>query len=94
MAPEPVQNANRRFVVTRVDAGVETNLIVSTALPANYTTDKVVRDELRSNAIRWMTDNPGVHIRIYSPANVGTTHTDSDLVYDSEISGPLFPVVG
>ena len=72
MPPEPVTQANRRFVVTRIDAGVETNVIASTPLPQGYTTDQVLRAPvLRQRPHLPRRSNPGVHLRIYSPANVG-----------------------
>ena len=40
MAPQPVTSANRRFVVTRLENGVETNVIASTPLPNNYTSTR------------------------------------------------------
>ena len=89
MAPEPVTSANRRFVITRIDAGVETNVIASTPLPQGYTTDQVLRAEYYNNARNYLAANPGVHLRIYSPANVGNQHLDSDCVWDSVISGPF-----
>ena len=40
MAPVPDYTfPHRRFVVTRIDNGVETNVIVSTPLPVNYSSD-------------------------------------------------------
>jgi hypothetical protein len=85
MAPQPVTSANRRFVVTRLENGVETNVIASTPLPANYTTDQVLRRQMYDNARQFLIDNPGVYL-VYSPANVGNEHLDSDLVWDSRIN--------
>jgi hypothetical protein len=85
MAPQPVTSANRRFVVTRLENGVETNVIASTPLPQNYTTDQVLRRQMYDNCRQFLIDNPGVYL-VYSPANVGTEHTDSDLVWDSRIN--------
>jgi hypothetical protein len=87
MAPQPVTSANRRFVVTRLDevTGIETNVIASTPLPQNYTTDQVLRRQMYDNCRQFLIDNPGVYL-VYSPANVGTEHTDSDLVWDSRIN--------
>lgn len=88
MPPEPVSSADRRFVVTRIDNGVETNVIASTPLNQGYTTDQVVRAQHFNNVRNFMEQNPGVHLRIYSPANVGTQHTDDDVIWDSTVSGP------
>lgn len=89
MAPEPVSSPTRRFVITRIDSGVETNVISSTPLTANYTTDQVVRAEYYDNAEAYLAANPGVVLRIYSPSNSGN-HTDGDCVWDSRTGGPLF----
>ena len=88
MPPEVVSSPDRRFVVTRVDNGVETNVIASTPLPNNYTTDQAVRPGVMDNARAWLAANPGVHVRIYSPSN-GGPHTDGDCVWDSLTGGPL-----
>jgi hypothetical protein len=85
MAPQPVTSANRRFVVTRLEGGVETNVIASTPLPNNYTTDQVLRRQMYDNCRQFLIDNPGVYL-VYSPANVGNEHLDSDLVWDSRIN--------
>jgi hypothetical protein len=85
MAPQPVTSANRRFVVTRLENGVETNVIASTPLPNNYTTDQVLRRQMYDNCRQFLIDNPGVYL-VYSPANVGNEHLDSDLVWDSRIN--------
>ena len=85
MAPEPVTFPTRRFVVTRIDGGVETNLIVSTPLPNNYTDDQVMRAGVMDNARTWLAANPGVVVRIYSPSN-GGPHTDGDCVWISEVN--------
>lgn len=89
MAPEPVSQPDRRFVVTRVDAGVETNVIASTPLPPNYATDQVVRAGTYDNILRYLADNPGVHLRVYGPTN-GGAHTNGDCIWDSTINGPIF----
>ena len=88
MPPEPVTFPTRRFVVTRIDNGVETNVISSTPLPNNYTTDSAVRPGVMDNARTWLAANPGAVIRIYSPSN-GGNHTDGDCVWDSRTGGPL-----
>jgi len=43
MAPEAVTFPHRRFVLTQTVAGVETNVIVSTPLASNFTTDATER---------------------------------------------------
>lgn len=88
MAPEPVTFPERRFVVTRLDGGVEANVISSTPLPNNFTTDSAVRPGVMANARAWLAANPGVVVFIYSPSN-GGAHTDADRVWDSRTGGPL-----
>jgi hypothetical protein len=77
----------RRFVVTRLEGGVETIVIQSTPLAANFTTDASVRPGLMQNARTWIAANPGVY-RIYSPCS-GAYYTDGDCVWDSRVSDPL-----
>ena len=84
-----MSSPTRRFVITRIDGGVETNVIASTPLPVNFTTDQVLRAEQYANAEAYLAANPGVVIRIYSPSNIGN-HTDGDCVWDSRTGGPLF----
>lgn len=88
MAPTPVTSPERRFVATRVDAGVETNIISSTPLPNNYTSDQVIRRQSYDNVVAWLAANPGVHVRVYGPTN-GGAHTDGDCIWDSTTGGPL-----
>jgi hypothetical protein len=89
LAPVPSYTfPERRFVITRVDGGVESNVIVSTPLPNNFTTDSAVRPGVMDNLRAQLAANPGVHFRIYSPSS-GGPHTDFDLVWDSLVSGPL-----
>jgi hypothetical protein len=90
MAPEPgVTFPHRRFIVTSLneETGVETNVISSTALPNNYTTDQALRPGVIENARNFIAENPGVYI-IYGPTN-GGYWTDGDRVWDSRVSGPL-----
>lgn len=84
MAPEPVNFPHRRFVVTQTIGGVETNLIVSTPLPSNYSSDQVERKTAYDAA--WAAKNmePGVLYKIYGPTN-GGDHTDGDLIWRSDI---------
>jgi hypothetical protein len=88
VAPEPVTFPERRFVITRVDNGVETNVISSNPLPANFTTDSAVRPGVMDQVRAQIAANPDVHVRIYSPSN-GGPHTDGDCVWDSLTGGPL-----
>jgi len=91
MAPQPgVTFPNRRFIVTKLDeaTGVETNVINSTVLPNNFTTDQSVRPGLMQNARDFIAANPGVYL-IYSPVNGGGYWTDADRVWDSRVSDPL-----
>lgn len=89
MPPQPVTSPTRRFVLTRVDGAVETNVAVSALLPANYTTDRTVRAQAYDSVAAYLAANPGVHLRLYSPSNLGN-HTDGDCVWDSAVCGPLF----
>lgn len=88
MAPEVVISPERRFVITRFDAGVETNVAISTLLPINFTTDQDVRQVVYANIASIVAANPGVRFRIYSPSN-GGPHTDRDCIWDSSINKEL-----
>jgi hypothetical protein len=89
MPPEPVTSPHRRFVVTRIDNGVDTNVIATTPLPVNYTTDQVVRRQTGDNIQTYLAANPGVVLRVYGPTNAtNQAHTDADCIYDSRVSGP------
>lgn len=89
MPPEPVTSPHRRFVVTRIDAGVETNVIATTPLPVNYSTDDVVRRQTGDNIQAYLIANPGVILRVYGPTNViNEPHTDGDCIWDSRVSDP------
>ena len=86
MAPEPgITFPTRRFVVTQTVAGIETNLIVSTPLPNNYTTDQVERLSALSQAKQAKLQDPNIIYRIYGPTN-GGNHTDGDCIWDSRVS--------
>jgi len=84
MAPEAVTFPHRRFVLTQTVGGVETNVIVSTALPNNYTTDAVVRLEARAQANQAKVLQPGILYKLYGPSN-GGAHTDGDLIWRSDL---------
>lgn len=88
MAPTPVSNPDRRFVLTRVDAGVETNVALSSLLPVGFTTDASVRSTVYATTRTAIQSNQDVHYRLYSPSN-GGSHTDGDLIWDSTTGGPL-----
>ena len=78
----------RRFIVTRTDGGVETNVISSTPLTRNYSTDQVLRGQMLQNARDYLAANPGVLIKVYSPTD-GDYWTDGDVVWRSDIDyGP------
>ena len=84
MPPQPVSNPTRRFVLTRLDGAVETNVAIDTLLPTGYTTDQSARTVALSNAAALRLTNPGVVYRLYSPSN-GGAHTNDDLVWRSDI---------
>lgn len=88
MPPQAVTSPERRFVLTRVDGGTETNVAVSTLLAPNFTTDAPVRTVVYSNAASLRAANPTIHYRLYGPTN-GGAHTDGDCIWDSTINGPL-----
>ena len=88
MAPQAVTSPERRFVLTRVDGGTETNVAISTLLPNNFTTDAPVRSVVYANAAALRLANPTVHYRLYSPSPSGP-HADTDCIWDSTINGPL-----
>lgn len=84
MAPQPVTFPHRRFVLTQTIGGAETNVIVSTPLANNYTTDRVERATALSGAFAAKNAQPGVLYKLYSPSN-GGAHTDGDCVWRSDI---------
>ena len=84
MAPEPVNQPERRFVVTRFDNGVESNVIASTPLGPNYTTDQALRAQFYGNIRDYLAANPGVRFRLYGPTN-GGPHTDDDCIWDGAV---------
>jgi hypothetical protein len=84
MPPEPVTFPERRFVLTQTVGGVETNVIQSTPLPNNYTSDQTVRLEARAQANQAKVLQPGILYKLYGPSN-GGPHTDGDLIWRSDI---------
>lgn len=84
MAPEAVTFPHRRFVLTQTVGGVETNVIVSTPLANNFSTDAVERATALEGAYASKNAQPGVLYRLYSPSN-GGAHIDNDLVWRSDI---------
>jgi len=86
MPPQPVTFPHRRFVVTQTIDGVETNLISSTPLPVNYTSDQVERKYAIDSAWAAKNTEPGVLYRIYGPTNGNNVaHTDGDCIWRSDI---------
>ena len=86
MAPEPVQNPDRRFVLTKLVGGVETNVTAGNTLPNNYATDAPQRVPAMDNAKLLRLADPDAVYLLYSPSN-GGPHTDGDLIWDSRVSG-------
>lgn len=84
MPPQTVTFPTRRFVLTQTIGGVETNVIVSTPLSPNYSSDQQVRDEIRAQAWLAKNEQPGVLYKLYGPTN-GGAHTDGDLIWRSDI---------
>ena len=84
MAPQAVTFPHRRFVLTQTVGGVETNVMVSTPLANNYTTDAVERLVALQGAFAAKNAQPGVLYKLYSPTN-GGDHTDGDCVWRSDI---------
>jgi len=84
VAPQTVTFPHRRFVLTQTILGVETNVMVSTPLANNFTTDRVERATALSGAFAAKNAQPGVLYKLYSPSN-GGAHTDNDLVWRSDI---------
>ena len=84
MPPQPVTFPERRFVLTQTVGGVETNVIQSTPLNPNYTSDQQTRDEIRAQAWQAKNAQPGVLYRLYGPTN-GGPHTDGDCIWRSDI---------
>jgi len=84
MPPQEVTFPHRRLVLTQTVLGVETNVMVSTPLANNYTTDQVERVTALQGAFAAKNAQPGVLYRVYSPSN-GGPHTDGDCVWRSDI---------
>lgn len=84
MPPEAVNFPHRRFVLTQTVGGVETNVIMSTPLPNNYSTDAVERLTVRAQANEAKFLQPGILYKLYGPTN-GGAHTDGDLIWRSDI---------
>ncbi len=84
MPPEPVTFPHRRFVVTQTVGGVETNVLVGTPLPNNYTSDQVERKAIIDEAFIAKNAQPGVLYKVYGPTN-GGAHTDGDCVWRSDV---------
>jgi len=84
MPPQEVTFPHRRFVLTQTVGGVETNVIISTPLPTNYSTDRVEREVAMSGAWQAKNMQPGVLYKLYSPSN-GGPHTDGDCVWRSDV---------
>ena len=86
MAPTPVSNPDRRFVLTRLDGSTETNVTISTLLSANYSTDAAVRSAMYDTTRTTRDANPGVVYLLYGPSN-GGAHTNGDRIWDSRLNG-------
>lgn len=86
MAPQAVTFPHRRFVLTKTVGGVETNVIMSTPLPTNYSSDRLERAEALSGAFMAKIAEPGVLYKLYSPSNgTNVPHTDGDCCWRSDI---------
>jgi hypothetical protein len=85
MAPEAVTFPHRRFVLTQTVAAVETNVIVSTPLPNNYTTDQTGRLDAMASANSAKVLQPGILYKLYGPTN-GGAHVDGDCIWRSDIT--------
>jgi hypothetical protein len=86
MAPEIVTSPERRFVLTQTINGVETNVIASTPLSPNYSSDQTVRKEAQQQAWIAKNLNPDILYKLYGPTN-GGPHTDDDLIWASSLGG-------
>jgi hypothetical protein len=86
VAPQPVSNPTRRFVLTRTVGGVETNVVVGALLPSGFGSadDRVARATALAAARSNRDGNPDVIFRLYGPSNSGN-HTDGDCVWDSRV---------
>jgi hypothetical protein len=86
MPPQEVTFPHRRFVLTQTVLGVETNVMVSTPLASNFTTDRVERATALEGAFAAKNAQPGVLYKLYSPSNgTNVPHTDGDCVWRSDI---------
>lgn len=88
MAPTPVTNPERRFVLTRLDGSTETNVAISSLLPLDFTAnqDQAIRQIVYQNARTLRDANPGAIYLLYGPTN-GGPHTDGDKIWDSRLNG-------
>lgn len=84
MAPQPVSDPERRFVLTRLLNGVETNVRVSPLLPLNYTSDQTVRINALVNSRQFKALSNDYTYLLYGPSN-GGPHTDGDCIWRSDI---------
>lgn len=85
MPPQPgVTFPERRFIATRTDAGVETNIISTSPMSPNYTSDQLDRGQMHQNALNYIAANPGVLVKVYGPTN-GGYWTDGDVIWRSDI---------
>lgn len=84
MAPQPVSNPERRFVLTRLSGGVETNVAVGALLASNFATDATQRATALAGARSNKLSSPGDVFLLYGPSN-GGAHTDRDRIWDSRI---------
>lgn len=85
MPPQPVSSPTRRFVLTKIENSVETNVAVSALLPNGFTSDQTMRAAQLASVRGLKRQNPNLVYRLYSPSNSGN-HTDGDCVWDSRVS--------
>lgn len=85
MPPQSVSFPERRFVLTKIVDGVETNVIASTPLSPNYSSDQQVRSEIGAQAWFARNQQPGIVYKLYGPTN-GGPHTDDDCIWRSDVN--------
>lgn len=82
MAPDPVPNPERTFVVTRILPNKRETTLSTSSLDAGYTTDQVIRATILQFARAERLNNPAWVIVIYGPTD-GGPHTNDDRIWDS-----------
>lgn len=84
--PSGISSPTRRFVLTRLDGGVETTVAISSLLPNGFTSDQSVRAAMYETARATRLANPANVYLLYSPC-AGAYYTNGDRIWDSRLNG-------